>query len=266
MKRDKYYGQVAKTYNNRKNNPKWDAEHNAVADMLKTGPVLDVPCGTGRFFKLYRARGLEYLGADISQDMLDIAKREDKTARLEKMDILKEPRPGYATAVCIRLLQWLYPAEVKALFENLTESADEIIFSVRLGPEGHEHDYTSYTHTEETVLTSLNGYVVTDRRKISERKNCVYWVYHCRRPVYADVQEWFRDRRNGTIELLLSEFAPRVGLDPFKPSNSVRCEYWTAGQHKALIDRQAGSAALALRRCERRWRSERMRGRSTKRH
>lgn len=58
-------------------------------------------------------------------------------------------------------------------------------------------------------------------------------------PDYSDVLEWFRDRPDGTVEKLLAEFAPRVGLEPFGPSDNVRLEYWTAKQHKDLIDKQA---------------------------
>jgi ubiquinone/menaquinone biosynthesis C-methylase UbiE len=51
---------------------------------LPDGKILDVACGTGRYFKLYGKR--EIHGVDISEDMLKFAKEVDKKAVLKVAD------------------------------------------------------------------------------------------------------------------------------------------------------------------------------------
>lgn len=51
---------------------------------LPEGNILDVACGTGRYFKLYGKRKI--YGIDISKDMLKLAKKVDKTAIVQVAD------------------------------------------------------------------------------------------------------------------------------------------------------------------------------------
>tara|TARA_Y100000310_G_scaffold204358_1_gene204616 strand:- start:5105 stop:5812 length:708 start_codon:yes stop_codon:yes gene_type:complete len=56
-------------------------------DLLKglpNGKILDVACGTGRYFKFYGER--EVHGIDISKDMLNLAKAVDQNAVLKVAD------------------------------------------------------------------------------------------------------------------------------------------------------------------------------------
>ena len=243
MKADKYYGPVATSYESRKQNPKWHREHEIVADMLGTGPVLDVPCGTGRFFELYESRGVQYTGLDISSDMLKIASRRCKagaTALGSVFDLSGFAADRFAQAVVIRLFQWLTPDELERAMIQLARVASEVVFSVRLGPEGHGHHYESYTHDEAKMMRRLAGLMVTDRQHVIHRLECDYWIYRARRVTYADVEQQFTDRPAGMIQQLVDEWAPRVGLEAASIGRpSVRCEYWTAQQHRDMIEEQA---------------------------
>ena len=90
------------------------------------------------------------------------------------------------------------------------------------------------------MMRRLAGLMVTDRQHVSHRLECDYWIYRARRVTYADVEDQFTDRPAGTIQHLVNEWAPRVGLEPAPVGRpSVRCEYWTAQQHRDMIEEQA---------------------------
>ena len=60
------------------------AERRIVEDLLKTlaiaGPILDVPCGAGRFLPIFAAGGREVVGVDASPDMLTLAREAGRVA------------------------------------------------------------------------------------------------------------------------------------------------------------------------------------------
>lgn len=80
----------------------------AIAAAAGTAPrsVLDVPCGTGRFAALLRGRGMAYCGADLSLDMLCVARAKSPGARLLAADLARLPCAdgAFDVAVCIRFL------------------------------------------------------------------------------------------------------------------------------------------------------------------
>ena len=75
----KYHGAIAEGYDaKRENTPKWIIEQKFIEDMLSTliegSWILDIPCGTGRFFKFYQERKHIVRALDMSQDMLNEAR------------------------------------------------------------------------------------------------------------------------------------------------------------------------------------------------
>ena len=71
-------------------------------ELLKNLPetnILDVACGTGRYFKLYGKRKI--YGIDISKDMLELAKKADKKAILKVSDADNIPYPDKTFDVVI---------------------------------------------------------------------------------------------------------------------------------------------------------------------
>src|SRR5262249_28006494 len=59
----------------RVNNRVWmRAVRRALDEVRPEGPVLDLPCGTGRLAALFRAMGVRAIGADFSGEMLAIAR------------------------------------------------------------------------------------------------------------------------------------------------------------------------------------------------
>lgn len=79
-KGDHYYGRAARAYNaKREKQDWWHVEHEEMRDLLAALPkdmnVVDIPFGTGRFAPLYKERGHKINGLDISDHMINAAKR-----------------------------------------------------------------------------------------------------------------------------------------------------------------------------------------------
>jgi ubiquinone/menaquinone biosynthesis C-methylase UbiE len=71
----KYHGDIAEGYDaKRVKDDKWIVEQAIIERMLSELPagsvVLDCPVGTGRFLDCYKSKGLHFVGADLSGDML----------------------------------------------------------------------------------------------------------------------------------------------------------------------------------------------------
>ena len=71
-----YFGRAAEEYEARRlGRLQWRQEHRVIDKLLDTAAsgdtVLDVPCGTGRLFPIFRKHSLRYAGADISPAMVD---------------------------------------------------------------------------------------------------------------------------------------------------------------------------------------------------
>lgn len=87
--------------------------------VSKKFSLLDIPCGTGRITKYIYDLGYEVMGADISDDMLDIARR-NKEITFIKEDIEKTNFADkyFYTVVCVRLMGHLpYQVKIKVLKE-----------------------------------------------------------------------------------------------------------------------------------------------------
>lgn len=71
----KYHGAVAHGYDaKREQSPKWLLEQTIICAMIADLPpgsvILDCPVGTGRFLDFYISKGFQFIGADLSGDML----------------------------------------------------------------------------------------------------------------------------------------------------------------------------------------------------
>jgi len=106
------------------------AERHLVDDLLGRlgirGPVLDVPCGTGRFVPVFAARGCEVLAGDVSAEMLALARRTaamtGAPCRCLTLDARRLPLPDNAVdlAFAMRLLHRVRdPAERSAVLAEL---------------------------------------------------------------------------------------------------------------------------------------------------
>ncbi len=156
---DSYVGKKATNYEaKRANKPKWRKEAVAVSQLLPPNikTVLDIPVGTGRFFKIYKERGLIITGFDTSNDMLAEARKKEIKATLLNCDIRHiDITPlgivgKYDVSVCIRLSNWLEPYDMSKSIKELARVSHTVIFGIRTNcgskPEGNSGHLWVHSH------------------------------------------------------------------------------------------------------------------------
>lgn len=139
-----YVSQKAQNYDqDRTKQKKWQIEQDAMHEFLKRVPegsnLIDIPVGTGRFFKFYQEKNLDVLGIDVSEDMLTESQKcaaaEGITrVKFQQGDILNIPHPDrmVTTSICIRFLNWVdWSFAEKAFAEIYRVSNQYIIMGVR---------------------------------------------------------------------------------------------------------------------------------------
>lgn len=124
-----YCGQRAKEYESvRVQQDWWHAEQTAVKSALESlsevVSVLDVPVGTGRFFRFYKNLNLKVAGYDVSKDMLNEAREAAAEIGLEadltEGDARHLPYQGgsFDLVICFRFLQKIISLEDARLVIN----------------------------------------------------------------------------------------------------------------------------------------------------
>jgi SAM-dependent methyltransferase len=175
--RKHYFGHKAFAYDIRegdnagpgRGSDKWDRENRAVFSAFTTdglsGPVLDIPCGTGRFLKMYETLEINAICMDVSNDMMCQARVKDPKADIREGDIMKIPLSDNTvnTSVCVRLLNFLETHEmVHALSELARVSKEAIVCSLFTGDkvERHKRRWTHKFLDFQGALTSSGFRIV----------------------------------------------------------------------------------------------------------
>jgi len=238
---DKYYGSQVTRYEAQRAGPGWDREQAAIKKLVTEGPVLDAPCGTGRFFSIYRDKGLEFTGLDISGDMLAEAQRQDPEANLIKGSLFDARLGQFETGVCNRFLHWLDPADCRKAMEKLKAHCQTVVFSVQTG---EKHKRGTWTHDWDEVRSWLDGLLIEHDIEISNKKRGLYRIVKARRPVWQDVIDRFGGRRGGaeaTVKRLTGDWSPRMGVEV--PNIGKHCpltvEWWNHHKVKAVLHKAA---------------------------
>jgi len=145
----KYTGETATGYNEkRKDNPKWAKEDEVIRELmddLQPGSwVLDIPCGTGRFFEFYKEKGWLVKARDMSPDMLVEAGKHLKEIEFDdvKISLLRDDARELKTleedncvdaSLMIRLTRWLSKDDCQVAFKQLQRvTRDRIIITARV--------------------------------------------------------------------------------------------------------------------------------------
>lgn len=169
-----YLGAKASGYDDkRKTARKWSKEHDfidlAVSDMPRGTTILDVPVGTGRLLKSFQKRGFVVTGADVSEDMMAVARKLKTNATLETGDAtkLKYRNKSFDAVVCLRLLHLVNEKLMYTILDEIVRvSKKHVILSIQLGKtfkEGHDtatHDETKF----KNALDKKKLRVVSERR------------------------------------------------------------------------------------------------------
>lgn len=165
-----YLGGRAVNYEaTRRASPIWDAEYRALEKMLDDvtagSTVLDVPVGTGRFLELYEALGLDVIGMDISDEMLEIARAKQPGADLILANVLDIPLPDKSVdiAVCVRMLYFLRPDEMaRAMSELRRVTREKMIVTAHVGARHREPTTAPIIHAMAAV-TAAGGTLIDDQ-------------------------------------------------------------------------------------------------------
>jgi len=134
----RYTGTVASTYNrSRSGSERWRKEHAEVRSMLQEysgATVLDLPVGTGRFVSLYQELRCNYIGVDISDDMLREASAEaarvgHQPDKLVASDAVTMDPADFAAdvAVAVRFFNWLSAEAAAKAFANIAASSRQAL-------------------------------------------------------------------------------------------------------------------------------------------
>lgn len=166
----KYHGTVASGYDaKRDESPKWKAEQEIIEGMIDGfgGTVLDIPVGTGRFIPAYERNKLNWLGVDLSVDMLNeaAAKATQRPTLMQgdvtKLNTIVGPK-SLDYAIMCRLTRWLTPEQRVAALEQLqTATRKAIIFTARIA----DHPYA---YPMEEIEKALDGWKIAESIECAE--------------------------------------------------------------------------------------------------
>jgi len=85
------YDKIAVAYNKRNNAHFWVDEFKYYVSIFKGKRIIDLGCGAGRDAEEFAKTECDYVGIDLSQGMLDVAKKRVPSATFIKADFYKLP-------------------------------------------------------------------------------------------------------------------------------------------------------------------------------
>lgn len=147
----RYFGQKAQNYEaNRQGQSKWNGEDKAVRQLLSSLPpgskILDIPCGTGRFYPLYKRLNFPSLGIDISDEMLAQARQKGMYCSVGDIFALPLADNSFDVALVIRFCNLIEKQDLKlALAELQRVAKSKIALTLRTAKHSRsEHYHSAY--------------------------------------------------------------------------------------------------------------------------
>lgn len=184
--RQTYYGEKARVYDAKNaETDKRSREAAALREFLvgASGTILDIPVGTGHFLPLYKALGLNVIGMDVSEEMMDQARAKAPELDIRYGDIMQIPLSDAAVdiAVCIRLLSLIDTDEMVLALKELGRIASQfVIFSIKVGTKKVVKN-RSVTHPDAVFTDALcgAGLQIEDARMVREPDFLIYKAVKC---------------------------------------------------------------------------------------
>jgi len=158
----RYFGENASRYEAKRIlTSKWEGEERKVKEYLADLPpgtsILDIPCGTGRFFPFYCEKGFKVMAMDISPDMVaEAKKRATPNIIVEQGNIFNIETCLFHVVLCIRFLNLIEAEDLRlALAEMQRVARKRILFTLRVkrkNPDRHYHSPHSISLIEQCLL------------------------------------------------------------------------------------------------------------------
>lgn len=250
MNPDDYYGDKARNYDKlRSHKSFWKKENAFVEKYLTKGPVIDIPVGTGRYIDIYKKKGFEFVGLDVSEDMLAVAREKFPDAPLHLGNVfdIKYADDSFGTAVCSRLMHWLYPEDMQRAMQQICRVSDDVIVSVRLGKEGIEPGLKTYTHDEAKFIAAAGNKIIDSRETIRGDGDSLFQLFKFRNlDRTADFHNQLASYHNGikSIPRLAKVWCRRFNIPDVDPTNAkLTIEVWDAGKFRKVLRRLQGLAS-----------------------
>ncbi|TDU70671.1 methyltransferase family protein [Prosthecobacter fusiformis] len=190
-KEQKYKGSVALTYlEKRAHKPDWHQECLYLASLMKLLPdglrVLDVPFGTGRFLPFYLLKSWDVTGADISEDMLSVAREYNPPNLVSYKDCLSDvvslpfAKAEFDLVISFRFLGYILTTEkaVEAVRKLSSLTRKHAIFGVQhlregvpMGPKD-KMGHRMYWKDVEALLLECGFSIVKKEEASSSEETC----------------------------------------------------------------------------------------------
>jgi len=242
---DVYYGERASRYEERRSGDTvWQLEQKAVQSMLRHGPVLDAPIGTGRYIPVYESKGLVWTGLDISDHMIKEAKRRAPHGRYICDDIRTTTfYRQYGTVVCSRLLNWLSPEDMTLVIQRLAEVATDLIVSVRTSLDPEPRPDGNQTHSHDDWMRATDGLHIDCTRRLHARvPGALFEMHRLTRPTMDSVRSLFRHHGDGpdAIQRLCDDWTRMLGIQRVDATTgSVSAVRWSGPQIGEIVREMA---------------------------
>lgn len=195
---DHYRGDTARNYlTKRLKQETWHKEQELMDELISAQPdgitVLDVPFGSGRFVEMFQRKQMSIYGIDISQDMLDLAKKELGDAfdqcqiEVGSADALPYEDDTFDLVVCFRFLGLLpYATARKVLAEIRRVCRGAVIIRVPVRKESappqppiQEDDLVQGRLLEKEVVSLFDehGFRISESRDIGDRDEVKFVIF-----------------------------------------------------------------------------------------
>jgi len=154
----------------RKENPDFKPVY-YVIDKYKPRSILDIGCGSGRFFGLYKEKGIkDVVGIDISERALKFARRRYPDIKTIKMRVedLKFGYKRFDLAISNRTLQHVTKRNIERAIKNICNSCKMVYINELTDSNGIPERIVIYKHDYERLFEKY-GFKLLEKGRINNQ-------------------------------------------------------------------------------------------------
>lgn len=140
-----------------------------VIDKYKPKSILDVGCGSGRFFKLYKEKNIDVVGIDISEKALKKAKEmypDIKTIKMRVEDI--EFAFRFDLAISNRTLQHITRRNIEKAVKKLCHSCRMVYINELTDSDEIKERIVIYKHSYEELFRKY-GFKLVEKGRLGKQ-------------------------------------------------------------------------------------------------